>query len=243
MGLTNQNLEELMEENKVKDIFSSIAGRYDLLNEILSFRRDRYWRRLAVMALLDSGGKRYLDMATGTADIALKIASQSKNGVEITGVDLTFEMLTLGKKKVIRAGAADSIRLAAADAHTLPFADNIFDGAIVAFGVRNFTNLAAGLTEMGRVIRQGGKLVILEFSHPTDPVIKEIYRLYSRHILPIIGGLISGDRRAYTYLPESVRTFPDKDRLKEIIEGAGFRDVSHRSLTFGVVAIHSAFKE
>ncbi|MBU2591758.1 MAG: ubiquinone/menaquinone biosynthesis methyltransferase, partial [Nitrospinae bacterium] len=176
-----------MRENRVKDIFSSIAGRYDLLNEILSFRRDKHWRRVAVKTLLNGGGEKYLDMATGTADIAIEIASQSPKKVEITGLDLTYEMLALGKGKVGRLDLNDSINLAAADAHSLPFADNIFDGAIVAFGVRNFANLSVGLGEMGRTIRKGGKLVILEFSHPTAPIIKELYRLYSRHILPIIG--------------------------------------------------------
>ena len=232
-----------MRENRVKDIFSSIAGRYDLLNEILSFRRDKHWRRVAVKTLLNGGGEKYLDMATGTADIAIEIASQSPKKVEITGLDLTYEMLALGKGKVGRLDLNDSINLAAADAHSLPFADNIFDGAIVAFGVRNFANLSVGLGEMGRTIRKGGKLVILEFSHPTAPIIKGLYRFYSRHILPIIGGIISGNREAYTYLPESVSAFPDRDRLKSIIEEAGFRDVSSTPLTFGVVVIHTAFKE
>jgi demethylmenaquinone methyltransferase/2-methoxy-6-polyprenyl-1,4-benzoquinol methylase len=234
-----------IQENKdtfVKGMFSGIAHRYDLLNRLLSMRRDVYWRRFAVRELLKTGGSLFLDVATGTGDCAIEIVRQGGEKKKVIGVDFTPEMIYAGRKKIEREGLSDCITLLETNAMGLPFDDNYFDGAMSAFGVRNFSDIRKGIREMRRVIRQNGKVVILEFTNPSNKLFKTIYHIYFKNVLPFIGGIISGKRYAYQYLPDSVMNFPGNNELKRIMEAEGLRDVRYFNLTFGIVAVHVGVK-
>ncbi|MBI5750384.1 MAG: bifunctional demethylmenaquinone methyltransferase/2-methoxy-6-polyprenyl-1,4-benzoquinol methylase UbiE [Nitrospinae bacterium] len=234
-----------VQENKdtfVKQMFSSIAHRYDLLNKLLSLRRDVYWRRFAVKELLKGEGNLFLDVATGTGDCAIEILRQGGEKKRVIGVDFTPEMIYAGRKKVEREGLSDYITLLETNAMGLPFDDNYFDGAISAFGVRNFSDISKGIREMRRVIKDNGKVVILEFTNPSNKIFKKIYHLYFKRILPFIGGIISGRRYAYQYLPDSVMEFPGQKEFKKIMEEEGLNDVKYFNLTFGIVAVHVGMK-
>lgn len=216
----------------VRQMFSSIAHRYDLLNHILSFGIDIYWRKKAVSCLKLAKGDILLDVAAGTCDVSLEMTNT--DGIKVTAADFSLPMLQVGKGKA----AGKDIAIYCADAQRLPFKDASFNGSIIAFGLRNLPDRAVGIEEMRRVVKDGGRVVILEFSTPTNPVFKWIYYFYFTKILPVIGGIISGKREAYEYLPESVLKFPDKDTLKKMMEGAGLRDVIYKRLTFGIAFIH-----
>ena len=234
-----------IQENKdtfVKEMFSGIAHRYDLLNRLLSLRRDVYWRRFAVRELLKTGGGFFLDVATGTGDCAIEILMQGEKRKKVVGVDFTSEMIYAGRKKIEREGLSDCITLLETNAMSLPFEDNYFDGVVSAFGVRNFSDIKRGIREMRRVIRKNGKVVILEFTNPSNKTFKKIYHLYFKRILPFIGGIISGKRYAYQYLPDSVIEFPDQKGLKKIMEDEGLGYVKYFNLTFGIVAVHAGVK-
>ncbi len=238
----------------VKEMFSKIAHRYDLLNKLLSMRMDVYWRRFAVGELLKpvvtlnevkgnlSGGVFFLDVATGTGDCAIEILRQGGEKKRVIGIDFTPEMIYAGRKKIESEGLSDSITLLETNAMDLPFDDNYFDGAISAFGVRNFSDINKGIREMRRVIKENGKVVILEFTNPSNKIFKKIYHLYFKRILPLIGGIISGRRYAYQYLPDSVMEFPDQKEFKKIMEEEGLKDVRYYNLTFGIVAVHVGVK-
>jgi demethylmenaquinone methyltransferase/2-methoxy-6-polyprenyl-1,4-benzoquinol methylase len=222
----------------VRTMFSSIAPRYDLLNHVLSMNIDRLWRRLAVRRL---GWERvpdgtYLDNCAGTLDLAVALAARRGFRGRVVGSDFTYEMLERG----VGAGKTRSVpvRPACADALSLPFADASFDGATVGFGVRNLADLDAGLREMARVLRPGARLVVLEFTNPTWEPFRTLYRLYSMHVLPAIGRLISNHPSAYNYLPESVVQFPAPPELARRMEAAGFRDVRWNTLSGGIAALH-----
>ncbi len=224
---------------QVEAMFDEIAPRYDLLNRVLSFGIDRYWRKRAVAflgAVLPNPPRRLLDVATGTADLA--IAALVLRPEHVTGVDLSENMLRLGRQKLARRGLAARITLTQADTAALPFENGLFDGALVAFGVRNFESLQAGLTDIRRVLRPGAPLVVLEFSHPRAFPVKQIYEAYSRHVLPRVGRAVSGSTEAYTYLPESVAAFPDGAAFLAELEAAGFRETTAKPLTFGVVSLY-----
>lgn len=234
----------------VREMFSRIAPRYDLLNKLLSLRRDVYWRRFAVRELLKSSGDSFaplttgffLDVATGTGDCAIEILRQGGEKKRVIGVDFTPEMIYAGRKKIEMEGLSDCITLLPTNAMGLPFDNNYFDGVISAFGVRNFSDISKGIREMRRVIKENGKVVILEFTNPSNKIFRKIYHLYFKRILPFIGGIISGKRYAYQYLPDSVMEFPDKKEFKKIIEEEGLRDVRYYNLTFGIVAVHVGVK-
>ena len=229
-----------MQKQYVRRLFDSIAYRYDLLNHLLSGGIDLYWRRAAIGLLESSAPKRILDVATGTADFA--IASLRLNPEEVIGVDISTSMLDLGRQKIEARNAAAVIQLQRGDAEQLEFPENRFDAAIVAFGARNFENLDAGLKEMHRVIRKRGKIVVLEFSKPRLFPFKQIYFLYFRKILPLVGSAISKDREAYKYLPDTVMSFPEGEAFAGILREAGFSSVFQRRLTFGIVTIYSGEK-
>src|SRR5690606_17252523 len=216
-----------------------IAPRYDLLNRVLSFGTDVWWRKRAVAFLgetLPFRPRRLLDVATGTADLAVEALSLGPE--EVVGVDISAEMLRLGARKLAKRGLMDRIRLEQADAAALPFDDASFDGALVAFGVRNFEDLRAGLAGIRRVLRPAAPLVVLEFGHPTAFPVKQAYEAYARHVLPRVGRAVSGSDEAYTYLPESVAAFPDgADFLREL-EAVGFREAEAKPLTFGIVSLY-----
>jgi demethylmenaquinone methyltransferase/2-methoxy-6-polyprenyl-1,4-benzoquinol methylase len=213
----------------VRGMFSRIAPRYDLLNHVLSFNRDRAWRRSTVRSLEPLRGVRVLDLCCGTGDLALELA---RAGAEVWTSDFAHPML-------LAAGEKGCARRIEADALRLPLPDQTFDAVTVAFGFRNFANYRAGLAEMRRVLRTGGRLAILEFSTPPNALMRAAYGFYSRHILPRIGGVLSGAPDAYTYLPESVRKFPGAEELARQMEQAGYAQVRFQRMTAGVVALHT----
>lgn len=227
---------------EVEQMFNAIAPKYDLLNHLLSMNIDKGWRKKAISSLKDlSPLSHILDVATGTGDLA--IMAHKMLGVPVTGTDLTEGMIEIGRQKVAKEGYQDKIELAKADSEALPFADNQFDAVTVAFGVRNYAHLDKGLSEMARVIRHGGRMVILEFSKPRHFPMKQLYMFYFRHILPVIGRCVSKDRRAYDYLPESVLAFPDGTDFEEHLITAGVVPVKRISLTFGIATIYIAEKQ
>ena len=229
-----------MQKRNVRRLFDSIAQRYDLLNHLLSGGVDFYWRRAAIDALASAQPNRILDVATGTADLAL--AALRLNPVEVVGVDISDMMLEVGRRKLVSRNAAGKIRLEKGEAEHLQFADNQFDAAMVAFGARNFDNLVEGLSEMRRVLKPGGKMVVLEFSKPRRTPFKQLYFFYFRNILPLIGRMISNDREAYQYLPDTVMQFPDGEAFVRILGEVGFSSITERPLTFGIVTIYCGEK-
>lgn len=228
----------------IEAMFDRIAPRYDLLNRVLSFGVDRWWRRQAVAALREAqpeghAPERLLDGATGTADLAIR-AAEAFPSTEVVGVDLAEAMLRRGRAKARRRGLGGRVRLKRGDATGLSFVKDAFDGALVAFGVRNFEDLGAGLGELRRVVRPGGALVVLEFSQPRAPVFRWLYTFYSRYVLPRVGRLISGDAGAYRYLPASVEAFPDGPAFLRRMRRAGFRRVQWRPLfPFGIASLYT----
>jgi demethylmenaquinone methyltransferase/2-methoxy-6-polyprenyl-1,4-benzoquinol methylase len=221
----------------VEDMFDAVAPRYDFLNRVLSAGIDRYWRSRAVRMLSDEQPRRVLDVATGTADLAIKI-ERTLHPRKTIGIDLSTEMLDRGRAKIEQKGLSPRISLRKADAADLPFADASFDAAFVAFGVRNFEDLDAGLGDIRRVLRPGGALVVLEFSSPRAFPIKQVYDWYSRRVLPRIGGLLSPDQGAYEYLPNSVAAFPDGTDFLRRMRSAGFADLEWTPLTFGIASLY-----
>ena len=228
-------------KSQVAQMFNSIAGKYDFLNHFLSAGTDIYWRRKAVNELKELRPARILDIATGTADFAIESLRLSPE-TKVTGVDISEGMLDVGRRKLTQKGLTNRIQLELGDSENLPFPDNHFDAVTASFGVRNFENLHKGLAEMQRVLRPGGKVVILEFSKPTAFPMKQAYNFYFRHILPVFGKLISKDRAAYTYLPESVQAFPDGQNFMAILTQVGFNNPTWQPLTFGISSIYTAQK-
>ncbi|PSQ95610.1 MAG: bifunctional demethylmenaquinone methyltransferase/2-methoxy-6-polyprenyl-1,4-benzoquinol methylase UbiE [Bacteroidetes bacterium SW_9_63_38] len=218
-------------------MFDTIAPQYDLLNRVLSFGIDRYWRWQAVRQLTDVQPSRVLDVATGTADLAIR-AERMLHPREVVGIDLSAEMLAYGREKVDRRGLSSRISLMQGDAAALPLDNDAFDAALVAFGVRNFEDLEAGLRGIRRVLRPGGTLVVLEFSQPPSFPIKQLYGWYSRHVLPRIGGLLSPDEGAYEYLPDSVAAFPSGPDFLARMENSGFTHLHWTPLTFGIASLY-----
>jgi demethylmenaquinone methyltransferase/2-methoxy-6-polyprenyl-1,4-benzoquinol methylase len=225
----------------IERMFSAIAPRYDVLNRLLSAGRDRVWRREAVRAARLPADGRLLDVCTGTADMALEAARQYPDA-RISGVDFSGAMVDLGRRKVLDAGRADRVALSVAPAEALPFSDAVFDAVTVAFGLRNVPDRRRALAEMYRVLRPGGWAVILEFTTPPGRLFRKIYLWYFHRVLPVIGGLVSGNRAAYAYLPASVSEFPPPRELSARMEEAGFRSVTYRLFTGGIVAIHKGEK-
>ncbi len=227
--------------NQVEAMFDDIAHHYDFLNHFLSLGTDRLWRRRAINIIgRNITPNRILDVATGTGDLA--IAALRLMPDKITGIDISEKMLELGRKKISRRGLDDKIELLKADSEAIPFADGSFDAAMCAFGVRNFSSPLKGLTEICRVLRHGGMIMVLEFSKPSYFPVKQLYFFYFRRILPLLGRIISGDAKAYTYLPESVMAFPEGDSFVEILSDAGFGRCGYRRLSGGIATIYYAFK-
>lgn len=224
----------------IESMFNSIAGKYDFLNHLLSFGIDRCWRRKAVKTIARHYKNPYiLDVATGTADLAIEAAKAT--GAKVVGVDISGKMLQAGREKILRHRLAGQIGLVKAGAEAIPFPANIFDVAMVAFGVRNFANPQAGLHEMHRTLKSGGMIMVLEFSRPRG-LFRYLYGFYFTKILPFIGRLFSGNKKAYTYLPHSVLQFPDNEAFVEMLSAAGFSGVSQTKLTAGIASIYTGFK-
>ncbi|MBN9484811.1 MAG: bifunctional demethylmenaquinone methyltransferase/2-methoxy-6-polyprenyl-1,4-benzoquinol methylase UbiE [Bacteroidetes bacterium] len=230
----------LSKKDQVADMFNNIAGKYDFLNHFLSLGIDKGWRKKAIREIQAVHPKQILDVATGTGDLA--IAASQLKPEKITGVDIAEQMLEVGRKKIASQQLSGMITLQAGDSESMPFANNAFDAVTCAYGVRNFEHLEAGLKEMCRVMRPGGKLAILEFSHPKKFPIKQIYKFYFRYILPTLGKLVSKHSTAYTYLPESVMAFPEGKVFCETLVRCGFKDAKARPLTFGITTLYTATK-
>jgi demethylmenaquinone methyltransferase/2-methoxy-6-polyprenyl-1,4-benzoquinol methylase len=233
-----------MEDKKaaVESMFDSIAWRYDFLNHFLSFSIDRLWRKRAIKVISKyHKNPEILDVATGTADLA--IASYRLHPVKITGIDISAKMLEIGRAKVVKKGLSDRIELIQADSENIPFEDNRFDVAMVAFGVRNFAHPLIGLSEMNRVVRNGGMIMVLEFSKPSGFPFRSVYNFYFRNILPFFGRLFSKDKAAYKYLPDSVMKFPDNDAFLILLTRAGFSETKQIKLTGGIASIYTGIKK
>jgi len=230
----------LNKKAQVADMFNDIAGKYDFLNHFLSMGIDKGWRKKAIKEVASVAPQRILDVATGTGDLA--IAAVDTRPKEIIGVDIADQMLEVGRKKIKEKNLEHIISLRNGDSEALPFENSSFDAVTCAYGARNFENLEAGLREMNRVLRVGGKVVILEFSHPKQFPVKQLYQFYFRFILPTLGKIVSKHSRAYTYLPESVMAFPEGKRFCEILNGCGFKEAKARPLTFGITTLYTAYK-
>lgn len=228
-------------KSEVRRMFNSIAPRYDLLNHLLSAGIDRYWRRRTIGLLRGLANPLVLDMATGTGDLAIK--AHKMLGCRVIGADLSAQMLEVARQKIDERGLQQYISVVEADSENLPFADGSFDAVTVAFGVRNYENLDKGLSEMVRVLKPGGLIAILEFSKPRVFPFRQLYMLYFRHVLPALGGLVSKDKSAYHYLPQSVMQFPDGREFEQHLEQAGARPVRRISLTCGIATIYLGQKQ
>ena len=219
---------------RVRDMFATIARRYDLLNHLLSANIDKRWRRVVANSIegkIKRDGARILDVASGTGDLAATLFEVT--GAEVVATDFCRPMLDIAAKKI-----GHDVTLIESDALRLPFRDGSFDAVTIGFGLRNVANVQTGLAELGRVLRSGGWLAVLEFSRPANAAVRAVFGTYFTRILPVMGGVVSGSRSAYTYLPDSVKRFPDQQGLKTMIEQAGFEEVSFENLTGGIAALH-----
>jgi demethylmenaquinone methyltransferase/2-methoxy-6-polyprenyl-1,4-benzoquinol methylase len=222
-------------------MFDRIAYRYDLLNHLLSLNRDKSWRNRMRKLIPEKSSLEILDLATGTADQLLSIHDSGKVSFGV-GIDMAGEMLAFGQKKILERGCVDKLFLVRSDADMIPFADNSFDLVTISFGIRNLLDVSAGLIEMYRVLKPGGRALILEFSLPRNSLLRWWYLIYFRHILPKLGDLISGDSQAYRYLNQTVETFPYGEAFCQLMVTAGFNQVKVTSLTFGIAAIYQGDK-
>jgi demethylmenaquinone methyltransferase/2-methoxy-6-polyprenyl-1,4-benzoquinol methylase len=221
-------------KEKIQQMFDDIAPSYDQLNHLMSLGIDRIWRRKALKEIVDGTQQQILDVACGTGDSTIAIAKAMTPGGKVTGIDISTGMMEPLMRKAAHEGVHDRIKLQQADALSMPFKANSFDRVTCAFGIRNFEDKGKGLEEFLRVLKPGGKAVILELGIPEKTFVRKLYNIYFRHILPIIGGLISGNRAAYRYLPESVYAFPSAPTFCNMMRAAGFRNVHHRPFTFGM---------
>ncbi|MFT4737236.1 MAG: demethylmenaquinone methyltransferase/2-methoxy-6-polyprenyl-1,4-benzoquinol methylase [Cyclobacteriaceae bacterium] len=227
-------------KEQVARMFDNISPKYDLLNRVLSLGIDITWRKKAIKLLQKDQPKLILDIATGTGDFAIE--ALALNPDKVIGVDISEGMLDMGRKKLIKKGLSGKIELRSGDSEQLPFDDNMFDAIIVAFGVRNFENLEKGLADIHRVLKPGGKAVVLEFSKPRTFPFKQIYQFYFNWILPKIGKLVSNDNAAYQYLPESVKAFPDGEDFTSILDKIGYQQTTCKTLTLGISSIYTGIK-
>lgn len=226
-------------KENIRNLFDDIAPDYDKLNHILSLDIDKSWRSKAIREIVERDTPlNILDVASGTGDFAIGTARKAADGSHITGIDLSEGMLKIGREKVAKEGLSDMISMQEGDCEALPFPDGTFDRVTVAFGVRNFEHLETGLSEMLRVLKPGGKLVILELSVPSNPLLLALYKLYFLHILPAIGGKVSGNKGAYRYLPVSVLHFPKPEAFMKMMSGCGYSEVRHRAFTFGICRMY-----
>jgi demethylmenaquinone methyltransferase/2-methoxy-6-polyprenyl-1,4-benzoquinol methylase len=230
----------LSKKEQVAEMFNNIAGRYDFLNHFLSLGIDKGWRKKAIAEVAKTQPHAILDVATGTGDMAIAAARLLPQ--RIVGIDIADQMLEVGRKKIIAEHLQKMITLQTGDSEDMPFTTGEFDAVTCAYGVRNFEHLEAGLIEMCRVLRPGGKIVILEFSHPSRFPISQFYKLYFRFILPTLGKLVSKHSKAYTYLPQSVMAFPEGKKFCDILAKCGFEQVKAQPLTFGITTLYTGVK-
>ncbi len=231
----------LSKKEQVANMFDNIAFRYDFLNRFLSAGIDVTWRKNAIKQLRDIAPKKILDVATGTADVAI-MATGILRPDKIIGIDISDGMLDFGRKKIDKLGLGSTIELVNGDSETIKFDDNSFDAVTVAFGVRNFEHLEKGLSEIKRVLRPGGKLVVLEFSKPKAPVVKQVYNVYMKIVAPGMGRLFSKNRNAYKYLDESIKKFPEGKNFTQILDNLGYRNTYCKPQSLGICSIYCGTK-
>jgi demethylmenaquinone methyltransferase/2-methoxy-6-polyprenyl-1,4-benzoquinol methylase len=228
-------------KEQVSEMFNRIAGRYDFMNRFLSAGIDVRWRIKAISLFKKDKPQHLLDVATGTADMAIR-AAKMLQPQKITGIDISEGMLAVGRKKVVAENLATQIELLEGDSEALPFADATFDGVMVAFGVRNFEHLDQGLREINRVLKPGALLVVLEFSKPHIPLVQPLYNLYMNSVAPFFAQLFTKNKRAYQYLNESSKAFPDREHFVHILKEAGFQQTTYKPLNFGICCMYSGRK-
>ena len=227
---------------RVGQVFSSVADRYDLMNDLMSFGVHRLWKRFTLSQTSLKAGQSALDVAGGTGDITRGMAKQVGENGRVLLTDINASMLENGRRRLVDAGVAGNVDYVQADAEHLPFPNNSFDCITIAFGLRNVTHKDAALVSMYRVLKPGGRLLILEFSNPTAPVLKPVYDFYSFKILPQIGNLVARDEASYRYLAESIRMHPNQETLKTMMQAAGFERCSYFNLSGGIVALHRGYR-
>lgn len=227
---------------KIRDLFNSIAEDYDKLNHILSLGVDRTWRKRAIKCIAEDKPQRILDIACGTGDFSLEIARRTNPETMIVGLDLSEGMLEVMDRKVAEAGLSGRISTRQGNSEAMDFADDLFDRVTIAFGIRNFENRETALKEILRILKPGGRLVILELSVPSNTVLRWFYNLYFTKVLPWIGGAVSGDKAAYSYLPASVIQFPGKEEWMATMSSCGYKEVRHKAFTFGICRMYTGEK-
>lgn len=234
-------MDNQIDKSGVKQMFDSIAWRYDFLNHFLTLGIDNIWRRKAVRMISDKKDPVYLDVAVGTGDLTVELCRQ-KNPARVVGVDISDGMLAVGREKMIKLGLDNRVKLLNENCENLSLASNQFDAVTVGFGIRNFQNPSKGLSEMYRVLKPGGELIVLEFSRPKYKILTFLFDLYFCYILPFIGNLFSKHSSAYTYLPESVKNFPHGQDFADMMSSEGFKNITFKSVTFGVATIYKGVK-
>lgn len=227
---------------RVRAVFDSVAPRYDLMNDLMSFGIHRLWKRFAVALCRVRNGARVLDLAAGTGDLAVLIAPRVGQSGQVVLADVNASMLRVARRRLVDEGIVRSVAYVQADAEHLPFSGDYFDCVCIAFGLRNVTRKEQALASMFRVLRPGGEAVILEFSRPTLSLLQPLYDLYSLSFLPLLGQVVANDETSYRYLAESIRVHPDQDTLKGMMQAAGFERCSYLNLSAGIVALHIGYK-
>jgi demethylmenaquinone methyltransferase/2-methoxy-6-polyprenyl-1,4-benzoquinol methylase len=239
-GFQTVNVEEKAE--RVRGVFDSVASRYDIMNDLMSFGIHRLWKHIAVDLAGVRGGMKVLDLASGTGDLASRFAGLVGPEGEVVMSDINLAMLEEGRKRMVDEGHAGNVDYMQIDAESIPFPDNSFHVVTIAFGLRNVTDKQRALREMYRVLKPGGRALVLEFSRPSSKPLEKLYDLYSFRALPLMGKLVANDADSYRYLAESIRMHPDQETLKEMMEEAGFERCDYHNLTGGIVAVHRGFK-
>lgn len=229
-------------EGLVKDVFDSVAGKYDLMNDLMSMGIHRLWKRFVARKTGLRPGQKALDVAGGTGDIAFLMHEMVGEEGDVVVYDINREMLKVGREKLTDSGVVKGMSFVQGNAEEIPFEDNTFHAVTVGFGIRNVTHLGAAFSEMARVVKPGGKVICLEFSHPRNKLFSKVYDFYSFTVIPGIGEMVTGNRDAYTYLPESIRKFPPQEELKKIMEDSGLWRVKYYNLFDGVAAVHVGYK-
>ncbi|WP_427501277.1 bifunctional demethylmenaquinone methyltransferase/2-methoxy-6-polyprenyl-1,4-benzoquinol methylase UbiE [Methylomonas sp. MED-D] len=226
----------------VRGVFDSVANNYDLMNDLMSFGIHRIWKRVAVQLANVREGDKILDLAGGTGDLTMLYEKRVGAKGQVVLADINAEMLRNGRERLVNKGLAGNIRYAQVNAECLPFAENTFDCVTIGFGLRNVTDKDAALRSMYRVLKPGGRVIVLEFSHPTDPITEKVYDFYSFNLLPKIGAVVAKDEESYRYLAESIRMHPKQDELKQMMENAGLERCEYFNMTQGIVAVHRGYK-